>query len=191
MGGWGPRIVITPGGGGRIMWGGGGKLKKLLPISSGMGSAGIGRYFYESVRKILWKRRDDFYYKPLRQLRLYGHVARHPAEDPAHRILFCRDPRGWSMPRGRPHASWSRQVESVRQVKDTAMAGLAFAWAMARRRPKNYRRKMDAATGCFGPCSHSWPDLMNLTKASSEYDKLWTECKMTIANTRNHQYRKE
>ena len=29
-----------------------------------------------------------------RQLRLYGHVARLPAEDPAHRILFCQDPRG-------------------------------------------------------------------------------------------------
>ena len=32
-----------------------------------------------------------------RQLRLYGHVARLPAEDPAHRILFCRDPRGWTI----------------------------------------------------------------------------------------------
>ena len=29
-----------------------------------------------------------------RQLRLYGHVARPPAEDPAHRILSCRDLRG-------------------------------------------------------------------------------------------------
>ena len=27
-----------------------------------------------------------------RQLRLYGHVARLPAEDPSHRILSCRDP---------------------------------------------------------------------------------------------------
>ena len=27
-----------------------------------------------------------------RQLRLYGHVARLPAEDPAHRVLSCRDP---------------------------------------------------------------------------------------------------
>ena len=37
-----------------------------------------------------------------RQLRLYGHVARLPTEDPAHWILSCRDPRGWTMPRGRP-----------------------------------------------------------------------------------------
>ena len=50
------------------------------------------------------------------------------------------------MPRGRPHASWLRQVESY--LKDTGMAGLASAWAMARRRPKEYRRKVDAATRC-------------------------------------------
>ena len=35
-----------------------------------------------------------------RQLRLYGHVARHPAEDPVHWILSYRDPSGWTMPRG-------------------------------------------------------------------------------------------
>ena len=70
-----------------------------------------------------------------RQLRLYGHVAGLPAEDPAHRILSCRDPRGWSMPRGRPHASWLRQV--VSHLRDTDMAGLASAWAMARRRRRS------------------------------------------------------
>ena len=68
-----------------------------------------------------------------RQLRLYGHVARLPAEDPAHRILSCRDPRGWIMPRGRPQASWLGQVESY--LKDMGMAGMASAWVMARRRP--------------------------------------------------------
>ena len=35
-----------------------------------------------------------------RQLRLYGHVARLTAKDPAHQILSCRDPRGWTMQRG-------------------------------------------------------------------------------------------
>ena len=34
-----------------------------------------------------------------RQLRLYGHVARLPAEDPNHRILSCQDPRGGTIPR--------------------------------------------------------------------------------------------
>ena len=32
------------------------------------------------------------------------------------------------------------------------MAGLASAWAMGRQRPKEYRRKVDAATRCFGVC---------------------------------------
>ena len=32
------------------------------------------------------------------------------------------------------------------------MAGLASAWAVARRRPKEYRRKVDAATRCSGVC---------------------------------------
>ena len=52
------------------------------------------------------------------------------------------------MTRGRPHASWLRQVEFY--LKDTGMTGLASAWAMARRRPKEYRRKVDAATRCSG-----------------------------------------
>ena len=54
---------------------------------------------------------------------------------------------------GRPHASCLRQVESY--LKDAGMAGLASAWAMARRRPREYRRKVDAATRCSGVCSHT------------------------------------
>ena len=60
------------------------------------------------------------------------------------RILSCRVPSGWTMPRGRPQASWLRQVESY--LRDTGMAGLASVWAMAKRKPKEYRRKVDAAT---------------------------------------------
>ena len=88
-----------------------------------------------------------------RQLRLYGHVARLPADDSAHWIFSCRDPSAWTMPRGRPHASWLRHVESY--LKNTGMAGLASAWAMARRRRKEYRRKVDAATRCSGVCPHT------------------------------------
>ena len=40
-------------------------------------------------------------------------------------------------------------------LKDTGMAGLASAWAMARRRPREYRRKVDAATRCSGVCHHT------------------------------------
>ena len=46
-----------------------------------------------------------------------------------------------------------RQVESY--LKDTGMAGLASVWAMARRRPREYRRKVDAATRCSGVCLHT------------------------------------
>ena len=37
------------------------------------------------------------------------------------------------MPRGRPQASWLRQMESY--LTDIDMTGLVSAWAMARRRP--------------------------------------------------------
>ena len=47
------------------------------------------------------------------QLRLYGHVARLCAEDPAHRIISRLDPSGWTISRRRPHASWLRQVFMV------------------------------------------------------------------------------
>ena len=57
------------------------------------------------------------------------------------------------MPRGRPHASWLRKVESY--LKDTGMAGLASALAMVRRRPKKYRREVEAATRCSGVCLHT------------------------------------
>ena len=67
------------------------------------------------------------------QVRLYGHVARLPAEDPAHRILSHRGSEGLDHAEGRPHASWLRQVESY--LKDAGMAGLTSVWAMARRRP--------------------------------------------------------
>ena len=60
-----------------------------------------------------------------RQLRLYGHVARFPAEDPAHRILSCRGPCGLTMPMGRPQASLLHHVVSY--LRDTAMAGQAEA----------------------------------------------------------------
>ena len=57
------------------------------------------------------------------------------------------------MLRKRPHASWLRQVESY--LKDAGMAGLPSAWAMARPRSKEYRRKVEAATRCSGVCPHT------------------------------------
>ena len=61
------------------------------------------------------------------------------------------------MRKWRPQASWLRQVEAY--LKDTGMRGLASVWAMARRRPKEYRRKVDAATRCSGvwQSNLTWP----------------------------------
>jgi hypothetical protein len=87
-----------------------------------------------------------------RQLRLYGHVARFPETDPAHRILSARDKRGWKRSRGRPRASWLRQVDGYFAEMGT---GRVSAWTMAIRRPREYRKKVDAATRCHGACPHT------------------------------------
>ena len=52
-------------------------------------------------------------------------------------------------------------------LKNTGMAGLASAWAMARRKPKEYRHKVDAATRCSDVWPHTWPDLWNADGALS------------------------
>ena len=96
---------------------------------------------------------------------------------PAYRILSCRDSRGWTMPRGRPQASRLRKMGS--SLRDLGVAGLASAWAMARRRPNEYRRTVDAATRCSGACPHTWPNLPN---GNDQYVFYWMifcpfECK--------------
>ena len=45
------------------------------------------------------------------------------------RILSCRDPSVWTMPKARPQASYLRQLE------DIVMMGLASAWTMVRHWP--------------------------------------------------------
>ena len=86
------------------------------------------------------------------QLWLSGHVACFPVTDPAHQILSAREPREWRRPMGRPRASCLQQVDQ--HLKEMGM-GQASAWGMARRRPLEYRRKVDAATRCSGACSHT------------------------------------
>ena len=39
------------------------------------------------------------------------------------------------------------------------MAGLASAWALARRRLKEYCHKVDAGTRCSGVCPNTWPKI--------------------------------
>ena len=87
-----------------------------------------------------------------RQLRLYGHVACFPDADPAHQRLSVRESHEWKKTIIQPRTSWLQQVD--RHLKEMGM-GQASAWGIARRRPMEYRRKVDAATRCSGACSHA------------------------------------
>ena len=87
-----------------------------------------------------------------RQLRLYGPVARFPDSYPAHQILSARESCEWRRPMGRPRASWLQQVD--RHLKEMGM-GQESAWGMARRKPLEYRQKVDTAMRCSGACSHT------------------------------------
>ena len=78
-----------------------------------------------------------------RQLRVYGHVAI-PSRGSRPLDLFLS---GFGA-RDRPRASWLCQVEAYLEVM--GMTDPASAWAMARRRPKENRRKVDAATRSSG-----------------------------------------
>ena len=86
------------------------------------------------------------------QMWLYGHVARFTDADPAHQILSAMDPRECRRPTGRPRASLLQQVD--RHLKEMGMCE-ASACGMARRRPLEYRWKVDAATCCSVACSHT------------------------------------
>ena len=86
------------------------------------------------------------------QLRLFGHVARFPDADPSHQILSAREPREWRRLMGRPRTLWLQQVDQ--QLKEMGM-GQASAFGMARRKPLEYRQKVDGATRCSGTCCHT------------------------------------
>ena len=79
-----------------------------------------------------------------RQLRLYGHVARYPEADPAHRVVSVRDNPEWRRPRGRPRSSWLEQVG--RSCEEILGMGRGPAWRLARRDPPAWRRRVGVAT---------------------------------------------
>ena len=64
---------------------------------------------------------------------------------------------------GRPCAPCLQQVEQ--HIKEMGM-GQASAWEMAKRRPLENRRKVDAAMCCSGTCSHTCPDLIRQQKVN-------------------------
>ena len=72
----------------------------------------------------------------------YGHVARFPEEDPVCGILRVWDPPGWNRPPGRPRASWLQQLGD--HIEGWVMTH-AEARTIARRKPNEWRRRVDAA----------------------------------------------
>ena len=78
-----------------------------------------------------------------RQLRLYGHLARLPEVDPAHRVVSTRDNPGWRRPRGRPRRSWLEQIDQT--CHEEVGMGRGPAWRLASRNPRRWKQKVDAA----------------------------------------------
>ena len=119
-----------------------------------------------SLRRILGYRWSDFVsndrvYKEARmrcitciisqrQLQLHGHVARFPGNDPAAQILSFRKPDGWTGRPGGQRPTWLSEVDH--KFRELGMGQVA-AWGMASRRPREYRRKVDAATRYCSACS--------------------------------------
>ena len=79
-----------------------------------------------------------------RQLRLYGHVARLPDIDPAHRVLSVRDNPVWRRPRGRPRNSWLGKVDG--SCRELLGMGKVAAWGLARGDRPGWRRRVSEAT---------------------------------------------
>ena len=78
-----------------------------------------------------------------RQLRLYGHLARFPQDDPAHQVVSIRDNPGWRRPVGRPRKSWLGQIDQT--CREELEMGRVPAWRLAMRDPRRWKRRVDAA----------------------------------------------
>ncbi len=105
--------------------------------TAGMTSCRIGGYSVRLARGITCIVRE-------RQLRLYGHVARYPEVDPAHRVVSVRDDLVWRRPRGCPQLSWLEQVDE--SCQELLKMGRGPAWRLARRNPRVWRRRVGDAT---------------------------------------------
>ena len=71
-----------------------------------------------------------------RQKSLFGHVARFPETDPAHKILSCGNPPLWKRGRGRPPHTWLKQLDSYFAEVGTTRER---AWALAMGDPEAFR----------------------------------------------------
>ena len=86
----------------------------------------------------------------LRQLRSFGHVSRFPPSDPANKILFAGEPKGWRRPVGRPRRRWLEQLEE--NLEGVRVTGLASARSYASRSAEVWKAKVNAAKRLPGAC---------------------------------------
>ncbi len=69
---------------------------------------------------------------------------RFPEVDPAYWAVFERDNPGWRRPRGRPQSSWLGKVDE--SCWGVPGIGKGPACRLARRNPREWRRRVDEAT---------------------------------------------
>ncbi len=128
------------------------------------------------LRRIMGYRRNDFVSnqrllhetesRPVtsivreRQLRLYGHVARLPDVNPAHRVLSVSDNRGWRRPRGRLRNSWLGKVDQ--SCRELLGMGRMVAWGLAWKDRPDWRRRVSDTTRPPGMCSPMTMMMNNL-----------------------------
>lgn len=128
----------------------------------------LNAFVTKSLRRILGYRWDDFVSNERllqetgmrlatclireRKMRFYGHMARLPTTDPAYQILSAKTSGMWRRPRGRPRATWLRQIDCLCQ--ELGM-GRELAWGLAKRNPEGFRSRVNAAMRCSGVCSHT------------------------------------
>ena len=92
-----------------------------------------------------------------RQLRFFGHVARFPATDPAHRILHdlvyqrVPDDGEWIRAVGRPRVSWVSQLSNILG----GGVGPAQAWSRAKGREAGWRGILKGTAPHYCECSHT------------------------------------
>ena len=79
--------------------------------------------------------------------------------------------------------------DSEDYLKDMVMTGLASVLAMAKRRPKDYRHRVDAATRCYGVQFHFSPVHAHIFQQSFDlvtYLRLMNSGQTRVSTDRDH-----
>ncbi|XP_069970519.1 uncharacterized protein [Penaeus vannamei] len=96
-----------------------------------------------------------------RQLRLYGHLAHFPQDDPAHQVVSVRDNPGWRRPVGQPRKSWLGQIDQT--CREERKISRVPAWRLAMRDPRDWKRRMIVKT-LPTSCEHWQTEVANFSQ---------------------------